>query len=175
MSETLYGDIWTLGFWANFPDPEKVLLGEIVGDTVGNLHVSNIDDYKWYSVCFVKNGKYIEGLSPVVVMYKSIETGLDISPVPEISELGGGIYKFEANPTVPMVVKIDSGDISMCDLERYKVFTISQYDGYLDLKLGDVKNVVDDIDEKLGEPIEGSISGDIEAIGGKIVDGVLND
>lgn len=83
-----------------------------------------MDDEKNFVVYFTEEGVGKEGLNPEIILFKSVNTGLDILPVPEIVGISGGFYKFVYNPTVDIVVKIDGGE-DLLDSERYKSFKIS--------------------------------------------------
>ena len=104
------------------------------------MAVSN--DYKYYTFYITKNGKLMTGLSPFIDVYTSLKTGLTINPKPTITEIGSGLYTFIATPSEPTVARVDTGLSSSPDIERYKIFKISQYDGYLDEKISTIDTAI---------------------------------
>lgn len=86
---------------------------------------------KIYSIYYTKNGEPVEGISPSVILYKSLVDNSNI-PFPSITEVSDGFYKFTADPTISSIIKIDSNDITMNISERYKILKIDVTDTYID-------------------------------------------
>jgi len=84
-----------------------------------------------YVVFFSSAGVPATGLSPTIGIYKKVADGTDVIPVPAVSEVGGGFYKFTATPAEPLLVRIDGG-VSLANADRYKVMQITANDGALD-------------------------------------------
>ena len=84
-----------------------------------------------YLLFFIDSGAPQAGLSPVIVTYKKVSDGSDVTPVPAVTEIGGGFYKFDATPTEGMVVVID-GTETLSNTDRYQATQISPADIYLD-------------------------------------------
>jgi hypothetical protein len=87
-----------------------------------------------YVVFFSNAGAPAPGLSPIIGVYKKVSDATDVTPVPSVSEVGGGFYKFSANPVETLVVRLDSGG-SLADADKYKVMQITPHDADLDAQV----------------------------------------
>jgi len=87
-----------------------------------------------YVVFFSNAGVPAPGLSPIIGVYKKVSDATDVTPVPPVSEVGGGFYKFTANPVETLVVRLDSGG-SLADADKYKVMQITPHDADLDAQV----------------------------------------
>ena len=85
-------------------------------------------DYVCY---FTKDGAPAEGLSPSIDVFLKVADGSSAGTPPDVTELGGGFYKFSYTATEGVVIRVDSNDASMSDAERYLVFTASPHDDAL--------------------------------------------
>jgi len=67
---------------------------------------------------YVENNAQVEtGLTPVISTIIDIVDGANLSPIPTITELSGGFYKFdfiwkETTSSVGYLIKIDTGDLA---------------------------------------------------------------
>ena len=84
-----------------------------------------------YVIYFSANGVPRAGLTPAIITYKSVASGDDVEPVPEITAIGGGGYKFSAAPGETVYVEIDGG-AALDGLDRYKALQITPQDVHLD-------------------------------------------
>jgi hypothetical protein len=87
-----------------------------------------------YVVFFSNAGVPATGLSPTIGVYKKVSDATDVTPVPSVLEVGGGFYKFTANPAETLVVRLDSGG-SLADADKYKVMQITPHDADLDAQV----------------------------------------
>ena len=88
---------------------------------------------------FTRNGSPVLGLSPIITVYKSINSNTNITPVPTITEIGSGYYKFTYSVVTPTIVQVDSGDNTMNYSDRYKSLRVGPYDNYtVDYSLSEV-------------------------------------
>jgi hypothetical protein len=85
-----------------------------------------------YVIHFSANGVPQAGLAPAIITYKTVADGEDVAPVPEIAAIGGGGYKFSANPGEAIYVEIDGG-AGLDNQDRYKVLQITPDDDNLDV------------------------------------------
>ena len=84
-----------------------------------------------YVVFFSNVGVPATGLTPTIGVYKKVSDGTDVTPVPTVSEIGGGFYKFTATPAETLVVRMNGGG-TLSDAEKYKVMQITPNDASLD-------------------------------------------
>ncbi|MGA9754915.1 MAG: hypothetical protein WBV23_07205 [Desulfobaccales bacterium] len=87
-----------------------------------------------YVVFFSNAGAPATGLSPAIGVYKQVSDGTDVTPVPAISEIGGGFYKFTASPAEALVVRMNGGG-TLTDADKYKVMQITPHDADLDAQV----------------------------------------
>jgi hypothetical protein len=87
-----------------------------------------------YVVFFSSAGVPATGLSPAIGVYKKVSDGTDVTPVPTVTEVGGGFYKFAATPAEALVVRINGGG-SLGDADKYKVMQITPHDADLDAQV----------------------------------------
>jgi hypothetical protein len=87
-----------------------------------------------YVVYFSNAGTPATGLSPAIGIYKKVSDGTDVTPVPPVSEIGGGFYRFTAAPAEAMVIRMNGGG-SLADPDKYKVMQITPHDGDLDAQV----------------------------------------
>ena len=87
-----------------------------------------------YVVFFSNAGVPATGLSPTIGVYKKVSDGTDVTPVPTVSEIGGGFYKFTATPAEALVVRLNGGG-SLADADKYKVMQITPHDADLDAQV----------------------------------------
>jgi len=85
-----------------------------------------------YVILFSQNGAPKSALTPVIITYKKVADGTDVTPLPEITAIGGGGYKFAAAPTEAIYVEIDGG-AELDAADRYKVLQITPDDDNLDV------------------------------------------
>lgn len=85
-----------------------------------------------YVIYFSDNGSPRSGLTPTVITYKKVADGVSVAPVPTISAIGGGGYKFTATPTEAIYVEIDGGG-ALAAFDRYKVLQVTPNDNDLAL------------------------------------------
>ena len=77
-----------------------------------------------YVVFFSNAGVPATGLTPTIGVYKKVSDATDVTPVPTVSEIGGGFYKFSASPAEALVVRMNGGG-SLADADKYKVMQIT--------------------------------------------------
>ena len=87
-----------------------------------------------YVVFFSNAGVPATGLTPTIGVYKKVSDGTDVTPVPTVSEIGGGFYKFTATPAEALVVRMNGGG-SLSDADKYKVMQITPHDADLDAQV----------------------------------------
>ena len=87
-----------------------------------------------YVVFFSNTGAPATGLSPTIGVYKKVSDGTDVTPVPTVSEIGGGFYKFTAAPAEALVVRMNGGG-SLAEADKYKVMQITPHDADLDAQV----------------------------------------
>lgn len=87
-----------------------------------------------YVVFFSNAGVPATGLSPTIGVYKQVSDATDVTPVPTVSEIGGGFYKFTASPTEAVAVRMNGGG-SLADADKYKVMQITPHDADLDAQV----------------------------------------
>jgi hypothetical protein len=90
-----------------------------------------------YVVYFSDGGSPKAGLSPTVDIYIKVSDGSSAGTAPTVSELSGGFYKFAATPTENILIRVDSEDTDMADIDRYKVMQITQFDGFFEADMSD--------------------------------------
>lgn len=126
------GSLYNNGFWNDFPEESKVLLTTSYANGLfnGNLHVLESFQNKSYVLYFTEEGLGKEGLSPVITVFKSLDSGLDIVDIPLIEEVSDGFYKFVYSPTVGILVIVDGGD-ELDVVERWKSFKIEPDNNFI--------------------------------------------
>jgi hypothetical protein len=122
-----------------------------------------------YVVFFSNIGVPATGLTPTIGVYKKVSDGGDVTPVPTVSEIGGGFYKFSASPAETLVVRINGGG-SLSDADKYKVMQITPNDASLDAMVstrapesgGNVAAIKTKTDNLPAAPaIEGNVQGHV--------------
>lgn len=78
-------------------------------------------------IYFSDSGVPIEGLTPTFDNLKRVSDGVDVTP-PAITEIGGGWYKFDIDPTERLTGVIDGGASLLIDAERYQPVVFDIYD-----------------------------------------------
>jgi hypothetical protein len=87
-----------------------------------------------YVLYFADTGTPKLSLTPAITIYKKVSDNSDVASPPAVSEIGGGFYKFTANPTEALVVRIDGGAV-LADAYRYKVMQITPHDADLNAQV----------------------------------------
>jgi hypothetical protein len=122
-----------------------------------------------YVVFFSNIGVPATGLTPTIGVYKKVSDGADVTPVPTVSEIGGGFYKFGASPAETLVVRMN-GRGSLPDADKYKVMQITPNDASLDAMVstrapesgGNVAAIKTKTDSLPAAPaIEGNVQGHV--------------
>ncbi len=85
-----------------------------------------------YLVYFSDGGTPKTGLTPTVDVYAKVSDGTSAGTAPTVAELSGGFYAFDASPSVAVACRVNSGDGTMSDGDRYKVLQITPDDANLD-------------------------------------------
>ena len=93
----------------------------LIDRSMGALQIENND----YVIYYTANGTPVSGLTPTIDIYKVISDNSDVTPIPDVTEIGDGAYKFNAAPIAPYFVRVDSNDETMNDSDRYKIFRIA--------------------------------------------------
>lgn len=83
-------------------------------------------------ITFRKAGTPSVDLTPIFEAYRSV-TGQEFTPEPTIYEIGSGGYAFATRIMQRTFVVVDSGDVTMHDADRYKMFILDPDENYLRL------------------------------------------
>lgn len=71
-------------------------------------------------ILFIRNnGAPATGLTPVFITLKKVSDSSNYLPIPVISEIGGGLYKYDAAPSEHLVGVVDAGATILNNTERY--------------------------------------------------------
>jgi hypothetical protein len=120
-----------------------------------------------YAVFFSSAGVPATGLTPTIGVYKKVSDATDVTPVPTVSEIGGGFYKFSASPAEALVIRMNGGE-SLAEADKYKVMQITPNDASLDAMVstrapesgGNVAAIKTKTDNLPSDPaIEGNVQG----------------
>ena len=117
-------------------------------------------------ILFIRNnGAPATGLLPVFITLKKVSDASNYLPIPTISEIGGGLYKYDATPSEHLVGVVDAGVSILNNTERYldqdvpvgglvsstgsHAMTINIKDALSSLPIPDVEMVILNSDESL--------------------------
>lgn len=87
-----------------------------------------------YVVYFSNLGAPAEGLTPAIDIYIKASDGTSAGAAPVVTELSGGFYKFMADPSESLLIRVDAG-VTLADPDRYKVMQVTLNDDSLDQSL----------------------------------------
>jgi hypothetical protein len=87
-----------------------------------------------YVVFYSSAGVPATGLAPTIDLYQKVSDATGVTPAPTVSEIGGGFYKFTANPAEALVVRMNGGG-TLAEADKYKVMQITPHDGDLDAQV----------------------------------------
>jgi hypothetical protein len=98
-----------------------------------------------YTLYFSEYGIPKAGLTPTIDVFIKVNDGTSAGVPPSVNELPGGFYKFTATPTEALLVRVNSGNATAADADKYKVMQIGPNDGSLDAPISAVDTNVDSI------------------------------
>lgn len=85
-----------------------------------------------YILYFTSAGVPVEELDPDIITFKKVSDGSDVAPPPEVSEIGGGFYKYSAVVTEDLVGVVDGGAVLTSNSDRYVPIYLTSNDFSLD-------------------------------------------
>jgi hypothetical protein len=92
-------------------------------------------DVKYYTVVLRDAGAPATGKSPTIDVFANASNGTLLTPVPTITEISGGIYRFSIDwdnagysGVGDIVLRVDSNDTGMSDSDRYIYGSFSKRD-----------------------------------------------
>lgn len=85
----------------------------------------------FYVIYYSDLGTPKTGLSPVIDVFIKVSDGTSAGTPPTVTELSGGFYRFEYNPTEEVAIRVDSQDTNMADADRYITLIASPEDDEL--------------------------------------------
>ncbi|MHA2062805.1 MAG: hypothetical protein ACXABY_00250 [Candidatus Thorarchaeota archaeon] len=92
---------------------------------------------KYYTVVFLNAGSPATGLTPSIDTFKDIATDTNLTPIPPVSEVANGIYKFLIDWTdsdydgVDEIVSRVDGGSGLSDEDRY-IYGVARRNDFLD-------------------------------------------
>jgi len=90
-----------------------------------------------YTVVFRKDGTPKTGLSPTIDIHRKISDWTSAGAAATVYEASSsdapGVYYFDVTPTERRLVRVNSGDVTMADSERYIYLEVDAHDDGLNM------------------------------------------
>jgi len=86
-----------------------------------------------YVIYFSDSGNPKESLTPTIDVFIKVSDGTSAGTPPTVNEFEGGFYYFDYVPTERAIIRVNSGDIAMSDLDKYIVVEANPDDDFAEI------------------------------------------